>query len=47
MASSGQDRKAAYLVLEDGSVYPGTRLGGDVEATGEVVFNTSMTGYQE
>ncbi|MEX0762181.1 MAG: glutamine-hydrolyzing carbamoyl-phosphate synthase small subunit [Dehalococcoidia bacterium] len=36
-----------YLVLEDGSVYPGRRLGAEAEATGEVVFNTSMTGYQE
>ena len=45
--SSGQERLAAYLVLEDGSIYAGTRLGADVEATGEVVFNTSMTGYQE
>ena len=40
-------RSAAYLVLEDGSIYRGIRLGADVEATGEVVFNTSMTGYQE
>jgi carbamoyl-phosphate synthase small subunit len=36
-----------YLVLEDGSVYPGQRLGAEGETTGEVVFNTSMTGYQE
>ncbi|MDP6667266.1 MAG: glutamine-hydrolyzing carbamoyl-phosphate synthase small subunit [Dehalococcoidia bacterium] len=36
-----------YMVLEDGSVYPGQRLGAEAEATGEVVFNTSMTGYQE
>ena len=40
-------RKAMYLVLEDGSVYSGQRLGAEAEATGEVVFNTSMTGYQE
>src|SRR5688572_31976655 len=37
----------AYLVLEDGTVFEGTRLGAPVAATGEVVFNTSMTGYQE
>ena len=42
------DRPAkAYLVLEDGSVHPGEAFGADVEAHGEVVFNTSMTGYQE
>ena len=40
-------RQNAYLVLEDGSVYPGKRLGAAEITTGEVVFNTSMTGYQE
>ena len=37
----------AYLVLEDGSVYAGEAFGAPVPATGEIVFNTSMTGYQE
>jgi carbamoyl-phosphate synthase small subunit len=37
----------AYLVLEDGTVYGGEPFGARVAATGEVVFNTSMTGYQE
>jgi carbamoyl-phosphate synthase small subunit len=37
----------AYLVLEDGTVYEGRAFGARVPATGEVVFNTSMTGYQE
>lgn len=37
----------AILVLEDGSVYEGHSFGADVEGCGEVVFNTSMTGYQE
>ena len=37
----------AWLVLEDGSVHAGEAFGADVEAHGEVVFNTSMTGYQE
>ena len=37
----------AYLVLEDGSVHPGEAFGADAEGHGEVVFNTSMTGYQE
>jgi carbamoyl-phosphate synthase small subunit len=35
------------LVLEDGSVYEGTSFGAGVAAHGEVVFNTSMMGYQE
>lgn len=37
----------AFLVLEDGAVYEGVAFGAAVGATGEVVFNTSMTGYQE
>ena len=37
----------AYLVLEDGSVYQGLSFGAESEASGEMVFNTSMTGYQE
>ena len=37
----------AYLVLEDGAIFEGRSFGAPVEATGEVVFNTSMTGYQE
>jgi carbamoyl-phosphate synthase small subunit len=41
------DAKKAYLVLEDGSVHPGETFGALVEGQGEVVFNTSMTGYQE
>jgi carbamoyl-phosphate synthase small subunit len=39
--------KRAILVLEDGSLYEGLSLGAEVDACGEVVFNTSMTGYQE
>jgi carbamoyl-phosphate synthase small subunit len=39
--------KRARLVLADGSVYEGYSFGADSEAIGEVVFNTSMTGYQE
>ncbi len=39
--------KSAILVLEDGSVFHGQSIGADGEATGEVVFNTAMTGYQE
>ncbi len=37
----------AYLVLEDGTVYAGKPFGAETEAHGEVVFTTSMTGYQE
>jgi carbamoyl-phosphate synthase small subunit len=39
--------KPAILALADGSVFEGTAFGAPGEATGEVVFNTSMTGYQE
>ena len=42
-----EERGPMRLVLEDGSSYPGVRLGAEVEAVGEAVFNTSMTGYQE
>ena len=38
---------AAKLALEDGTVYTGRAFGAPGETTGEVVFNTSMTGYQE
>ncbi len=37
----------AHLVLEDGSVYRGAAFGAAGSAHGEVVFSTSMTGYQE
>ena len=37
----------AHLVLEDGSVFAGQGFGAEAEAHGEVVFTTSMTGYQE
>ncbi|MEH6470120.1 MAG: glutamine-hydrolyzing carbamoyl-phosphate synthase small subunit [Halopseudomonas sp.] len=39
--------KAAILALADGSVFRGKAIGADGETSGEVVFNTSMTGYQE
>jgi carbamoyl-phosphate synthase small subunit len=39
--------KIAKLALEDGTVYTGTAFGAVGEVDGEVVFNTSMTGYQE
>jgi carbamoyl-phosphate synthase small subunit len=37
----------AILILEDGTVFQGYNFGVSGEAYGEVVFNTSMTGYQE
>src|SRR4029077_2337237 len=37
----------AILALENGTFYKGRAAGADGEARGEVVFNTSMTGYQE
>ena len=37
----------ALLALVDGSLFYGQSIGSDGEVTGEVVFNTSMTGYQE
>jgi carbamoyl-phosphate synthase small subunit len=37
----------AKLALEDGTVYTGRAFGAAGETFGEVVFNTSMTGYQE
>jgi carbamoyl-phosphate synthase small subunit len=37
----------AILALEDGRLFPGRAFGATGERTGEVVFNTSMTGYQE
>ena len=40
-------KKEALLALEDGLVFRGFSFGTEGEATGEVVFNTSMTGYQE
>jgi carbamoyl-phosphate synthase small subunit len=39
--------KKAILVLEDGRTFHGASLGADGEAFGEMVFNTSMSGYQE
>ena len=37
----------AILALADGRIFEGTSFGAQGEADGEVVFNTSMTGYQE
>ncbi|RVU83940.1 carbamoyl-phosphate synthase small subunit [Leucothrix sargassi] len=40
-------KKRALLVLEDGNVFQGESIGSDGTSIGEVVFNTSMSGYQE
>jgi len=39
--------KQAFLALEDGSIYKGYSFGAEYTTYGEVVFNTSMFGYQE
>ena len=39
--------KNINLVLQDGTYYSGTSFGFQKDVYGEVVFNTSMTGYQE
>lgn len=42
-----RDDKQAILALEDGTVFHGISFGAEIDAVGEVVFNTGMTGYQE
>jgi carbamoyl-phosphate synthase small subunit len=42
-----QERSRAIIALEDGTTFKGASFGAAGEKTGEVVFNTSMTGYQE
>jgi len=44
---TNKQKSRAVLYLENGSLYDGTAFGADGEQLGEVVFNTSMTGYQE
>jgi carbamoyl-phosphate synthase small subunit len=41
------NNKPAILALADGSVFQGYSFGAETDACGEVVFNTSMVGYQE
>jgi carbamoyl-phosphate synthase small subunit len=40
-------KRIAKLALEDGTVYTGRAVGAEGEKTGEVVFNTALSGYQE
>src|SRR5690242_215729 len=46
-ATMNADRRVAKLALEDGTVFTGNAFGHHGTSEGEVVFNTSMTGYQE
>ncbi len=39
--------RPALLALADGTIFRGRAFGATGEAVGELVFNTSMTGYQE
>ncbi|GBL35799.1 carbamoyl-phosphate synthase small chain [Filimonas sp.] len=39
--------KKALLLLEDGTLFEGKAFGATGTATGEICFNTGMTGYQE
>jgi len=45
--TDSRESKDCILALEDGTVFVGTHFGGKGTQAGEVVFNTSMTGYQE
>lgn len=44
---AGGTIRPAFLLLEDGTWFPGSLVGGVDRAFGEVVFTTNMTGYQE
>ena len=46
-AVCGEAVMERLLVLEDGTIYRGFAFGSDIFRIGELVFNTSMTGYQE
>ena len=40
-------RASAFVLLEDGTRFDGEAVGASGQITGEVVFNTAMSGYQE
>lgn len=42
-----KNKKTVILALENGKIFKGTNFGAEGESTGEIVFNTGMTGYQE
>ena len=41
------NKEKAILALADGTIFEGTSIGAPGQVNGEIVFNTSMTGYQE
>ena len=41
------EKKPAVLLLDDGTIFHGNSIGIEGVATGELCFNTGMTGYQE
>ncbi len=45
--NASETNMVAKLALEDGSVFTGVSFGAEGTSFGEIVFNTSMTGYQE
>src|SRR5687767_6333455 len=47
MAQKPNEFRIAKLALEDGTIFTGRGFGASGTTEGEVVFNTSMTGYQE
>ena len=47
MTVADRSHTGGYLVLEDGTVFPGRSVADDGVALGEAVFTTAMTGYQE
>src|SRR6187200_2109770 len=48
LSGAGVDRRmSAYVLLEDGTRFDGEPVGAPVSVTGEVVFTTGMSGYQE
>ena len=47
MPKTVRKEKTAILALEDGLVFRGISFGAEGEAYGEIVFNTSLMGYQE
>src|SRR4051812_47674592 len=47
MSSTSNQHKTAILLLADGSVFYGKAFGKTGTTTGEICFNTGMTGYQE
>jgi carbamoyl-phosphate synthase small subunit len=47
LTANARAATAAYVLLEDGTRFDGDACGADAHATGEVVFTTGMSGYQE